>query len=135
MMKIILMVLIMKIVFPLTYRDKSDTDRLIKIIEHIESKHNEKARNGKYVGILQISPIMVREANRINGYNKYSLSDRNDSLMNANIFKDIMQHHNKEKSIRKAVIIWRGRDNPNYRKKVIDMFILKKIECDKCTTR
>ena len=126
------MVLLMRIVFPLTYRE-SDTDKLIKIIEHIESRHNENARNGKYVGTLQISPIMVREANKINGYKKYSLSDRNDSLMSAKIFKDIMQHHNKEMSIRKAVIIWRGKNNKNYRKKVINMFI--KNECDKCTTR
>lgn len=133
MMKIILMALLMGIVSPLTYRE-SDTDRLIKIFEHIESRHDENARNGKYVGTLQISPIMVREANRINGYEKYSLSDRNDSLMSANIFKDVMKHHNKEKSIRKAVIIWCGRDNPNYRKKVINMFI-KKNKCDKCTTR
>lgn len=128
------MVMLMRIVFPLTYRE-SDTDKLIKIIEHIESRHNEKARNGKYVGTLQISPIMVREANRINGYEKYSLSDRNDSLTSANIFKDIMQHKNRGKSIRKAVIIWRGKDKPNYRKKVIHMFNIKKIECDKCTTR
>ena len=132
MMKIILMALIVETVFPLTYRE-SDTDKLIKIIEHIESRHNENARNGKYVGTLQISPIMVREANRINGYKKYSLSDRNDSLMSANMFKDIMQYHNKEKSIRKAVIIWHGKSNQNYRKKVINMFI--KNECDKCTTR
>lgn len=128
------MALIMGIVSPLTYRE-SDTDKLIKIFEHIESRHNEKARNGKYVGTLQISPIMVREANEINGYEKYSLSDRNDSLVSAKIFKDIMQHHNREKSIRKAVIIWRGKYNPNYRKKVINMFNIKKIECDKCTTR
>lgn len=126
------MALIVGIVSPLTYRE-SDTDRLIKIIEHIESRHNKNARNGKYVGTLQISPIMVREANKINGYEKYSLSDRNDSLISANIFKDVMRHHNKEKSIRKAVIIWRGKYNPNYRKKVIDMFI--KNECEKCTTR
>lgn len=129
------MALIVGIVSPLTYRGKSDTDKLIKIIEHIESRHNEKARNGKYVGTLQISPIMVREANKINGYKKYSLSDRNDSLMSANIFKDIMQHKNREKSLRKAVIIWRGKYNKNYRKKVINMFILNKNECDKCTTR
>ena len=128
------MVLIMRIAFPLTYRE-SDTDKLIKIIEHIESRHNNEARNGKYVGTLQISPIMIREANKINGYKKYSLSDRNDSLMSANIFKDVMKYHNKEKSIRKAVIIWRGKHNKNYRKKVIHMFNIKKIECDKCTTR
>ena len=127
------MVLLLRIVFPLTYRE-SDTDKLIKIFEHIESRHNENARNCKYVGTLQISPIMVREANKINGYKKYSLSDRNDSLMSANIFKDVMKHKNREKSIRKAVIIWRGKYNQNYRKKVINMFI-KKIECDKCTTR
>ena len=126
------MVLLMRIAFPLTYRE-SDTDKLIKIIEHIESGHNKKATNGKYVGILQISPIMVREANRINGYKKYNLSDRNDSIISTYIFKDIMKHHNKERSIRKAVIIWRGKYNQNYRKKVINMFI--KNECDKCTTR
>ena len=125
------MVLLMRIVSPLTYRE-GDIDRLIKIIEHIESRHNENARNGKYVGTLQISPIMVREANKINGYKKYSLSDRNDSLMSAKMFKDIMKYHNKEKSTRKAVIIWRGK-NKNYLKKVINMFI--KNECDKCTTR
>ena len=51
MMKIILMALLMGIVSPLTYRE-SDTDRLIKIFEHIESRHNENARNGKYVGTL-----------------------------------------------------------------------------------
>ena len=128
------MALIMRIVFPLTYRE-SDTDKLIKIIEHIESRHSKNARNGKYVGILQISPIMVREANRINGYKKYSLSDRNDSLVSTKIFKDIMRHKNRGKSIRKAVIIWHGRDNSNYRKKVIHMFNIKKNECDKCTTR
>ena len=126
------MVLLVRIVFPLTYRE-SDTDRLIKIFEHIESRHNVNARNGKYVGTLQISPIMIREANIVNGYKKYSLSDRNDSLMSAKMFKDIMKHHNKEKSIRKAVIIWRGKYNKNYRKKVINMFI--KNKCDKCTTR
>lgn len=125
--------LLMAILFAIPH-GYDDIDKVIKIFEHIESRHNENARNGKYVGTLQISPIMVREANRINGYEKYTLSDRNDSLMSANIFKDVMKYHNKEKSIRKAVIIWCGRDNPNYRNKVIDMFI-KKIECDKCTTR
>lgn len=125
--------LLMAILFAIPHK-YDDIDKVIKIFEHIESRHNENARNGKYVGTLQISPIMVREANRINGYEKYSLSDRNDSLMSANIFKDVMKYHNKEKSIRKAVIIWCGKDNPNYRNKVIDMFI-KKNECDKCTTR
>lgn len=126
--------LLMVILFAIPHK-YDDIDKVIKIFEHIESRHNENARNGKYVGTLQISPIMVREANRINGYEKYTLSDRNDSLMSANIFKDVMKYHNKEKSLRKAVIIWCGRDNPNYRKKVIDMFTIKKIECDKCTTR
>lgn len=64
------------------------------------------------VGI--VSPLTYRESDT-------------DKLIKVN-------HHNKEKSIRKAVIIWRGKYNPNYRKKVINMFI-KKIECDKCTTR
>ena len=42
------MALIVRIVCPLTYRE-NDIDKLIKIFEHIESRHNEKARNGKYL--------------------------------------------------------------------------------------
>ena len=110
-----------------------DIDKVIKIFEHIESRHNNEARNGIYVGTLQISPIMVREANRINGYEKYTLSDRNDSLMSANMFKDVMEYHNGEKSLTKAIRIWTGGNDREYQNRVFDMF--KKNECKKCLNR
>lgn len=110
-----------------------DIDKVIKIFEHIESRHDNEARNGKYVGTLQISPIMVREANRINGYEKYTLSDRNDSLMSANMFKDVMKYHNGEKSLTKAIRIWTGGNDREYQNRVFDMFM--KNECKKCLNR
>lgn len=110
-----------------------DIDKVIKIFEHIESRHNNEARNGIYVGTLQISPIMVREANRINGYEKYSLSDRNDSLMSANMFRDVMEYHNGDKSLTKAIRIWTGGNDKEYQNRVFDMF--NKNECKKCLNR
>lgn len=124
--------LLMAILFAIPH-GYDDIDKVIKIFEHIESRHNNEARNGKYVGTLQISPIMVREANRINGYEKYTLSDRNDSLMSANMFKDVMEYHNGEKSLTKAIRIWTGGNDREYQNRVFDMFI--KNECKKCLNR
>lgn len=124
--------LLMVILFVIPHR-YDDIDKVIKIFEHIESRHNNEARNGKYVGTLQISPIMVREANRINGYEKYTLSDRNDSLMSANMFKDVMEYHNGEKSLTKAIRIWTGGNEREYRNRVFNMFM--KNECKKCLNR
>lgn len=124
--------LLMAILFAIPH-GYDDIDKVIKIFEHIESRHNENARNGKYVGTLQISPIMVREANRINGYEKYTLSDRNDSLMSANMFKDVMEYHNGKKSLTKAIRIWTGGNDSEYQNRVFDMFM--KNECKKCLNR
>lgn len=45
--------------------DGFDWNKLIDAIAHFESKGNARAVNGQYVGLLQISPVLVRECNNI----------------------------------------------------------------------
>ena len=60
--------------------DGFDWNKLIDAIAHFESKGNARAVNGQYVGLLQISPVLVRECNNIlkaRGESKrYTLKDR-----------------------------------------------------------
>lgn len=55
-------------------------DNLIKAISAVESRGNPRAVGGIHVGILQISPILVDECNRINRLKKidkrFSYNDR-----------------------------------------------------------
>lgn len=73
---------------------------------------------GKYVGCLQISEIMVREANRVLGEELYSYSDRYDAGCSYGMFKAVMEHHNPTLNIDKAVDIWNEKATKLYRENV-----------------
>lgn len=81
-----------------------------------ESRMTEDAVSecGTHVGCLQISPIMVREANRILGEELYSYDDRLDAGCSYGIFKVVMEHHNPELDIDKACKIWNKRHKKTY---------------------
>ena len=51
---------------------------VMNAIEQVESegRANIVSRDGRYVGCLQIAPILVRQCNIILGYNKFTLKDR-----------------------------------------------------------
>lgn len=59
---------------------KFDWNPVMDAIIKVESRGNARAVNGRYVGVLQISPILVRECNNIlksRGQRKrFSLNDR-----------------------------------------------------------
>lgn len=63
---------------------------LMNAISYVESKHNPKARNGIYVGCLQIGPGMVNEVNNIlkkeNNPKYYTLNDRYDPQKSREMF-------------------------------------------------
>ncbi len=82
-----------------------DQETLIKAIIWVESKGNSKAvgDDGKAVGVLQLWPIYVREANRLVGYEKYTLDDRCDSLKSVKMFMDIQRYRNPTGDIDKAI--------------------------------
>ena len=70
------------------------TKSLIDAIIHVESRGNVRAYNSKEdaVGCLQIRPIMLREVNRLLGYNKYKLTDRWNKEKSIQMFNVIKEH-------------------------------------------
>ena len=112
--------------------DKSDQspDTTINIIEEweaccrlahafakVESNDNPKAINHREnaVGLLQIRPIMIRQANMIVGEDLYELSDREDSLVSIAIFHTVMSELNPTLDVDKAIDIWNPNATQSYR--------------------
>ena len=69
-------------------------NNLIDAIIYVESRGDIKAHNisEDAVGCLQIRPIMVREVNRLLGYNKYKLADRWSKQKSIDMFNVIREH-------------------------------------------
>lgn len=83
----------------------------------VESNDNPKAINRREnaVGLLQIRPIMVRQANMIVGEELYELSDREDSLVSLGIFHTVMSELNPSLDIDRAIEIWNPNASTEYR--------------------
>lgn len=74
------------------------------------------------VGVLQITPILVEDCNRIVGYEKYYLVDRLDSLKSVEMFNIIQDHYNPQHDYHLALKIWNGQAPLSYHRKVMDRF-------------
>ena len=87
-------------------------DNLIKAISAVESKGHTRAVNGKHVGILKISPIVVDDCNRINKLKKnvkrYTYGDRYSEEKSIEMFWIIQNFYNKERNLEKAIRLWNG---------------------------
>lgn len=85
---------------------------LIDAIAHFESRGNARAVNGQYVGLLQISPVLVRECNNIlkqrGSSTRYTLRDRYSAEKSREMFALIQSHHNPSNSLERAIRIWKG---------------------------
>ena len=71
-------------------------DNLVEAIIWVESRGDTLAYNKseEALGCLQIRPIMLREVNRILGYNKFKLSDRTSRSKSIEMFNVIRGHIN-----------------------------------------
>lgn len=89
---------------------KHDLSKVLNGIIYVESKGdiNAISKNKKCVGILQITPILIKECNRIIGKSKFTLNDRYDKSKSFEMFYIIQKYYNKNGDIRKAAYIWRG---------------------------
>ena len=89
----------------------------------VESKGDSKAV-GKLddIGVLQIRPIIVEDCNRILGYERFTLTDRLDSLKSVEMFNIIQDHYNREHDLHFALKIWNPRSPISYHRKVMDKF-------------
>ena len=97
-------------------QEKFDWNPIMDAIIQVESKGNPRAVSGCYVGVLQISPILVKECNMIlkrQGIKKtYSLSDRYNEKKSREMFVIIQSFHNPTHNIEKAIRMWNG--GPGY---------------------
>ena len=80
---------------------------LIRALIYCESKGNPKAKNGPYVGVLQMSPICVRGINQI-GVKKFSYNDRKSHEKSIEMFNIFMDRYNPTHDIEKAIRMWSG---------------------------
>ena len=89
-----------------------------------ESQFNHTAVSpcGKWVGCLQLSEIMVREANRIVGFDCFNYDDRYDRQGSYAIFKIVQEHHNKNLDIDRAIDLWNPGCGSDYRGSVKKYF-------------
>ena len=91
--------------------EEFDWNPVIDAIIEIESRGNERTRNGIYVGVLQISPVLVRECNNIlksrGDSRRFTLNDRLSRQKSKEMFVTIMSKYNPENDIDKACRIWK----------------------------
>lgn len=89
----------------------------------VESKGDSKAVGSKDdTGVLQITPILLRDCNRILGYERFTLIDRLDSLKSVEMFNIIQDHYNPQHDYHLALKIWNGHAPLSYHRKVMDKF-------------
>lgn len=103
-------VLIFFYVVPYYFNNKIQSISLIDAIIQVESGGNPYAigDNGYAVGILQIHPIMVRDVNRIVGYDKYDLNDRYDINKSKEMFWIYTNHYSKDETNEIIARRWNG---------------------------
>lgn len=84
-------------------------DNLVEAIIYVESRGDTLAYNKSEdaLGCLQIRPIMLREVNRILGYNKFKLSDRTSRSKSIEMFNVIRGHLNNPTD-EKIARTWNG---------------------------
>lgn len=90
---------------------------VINAIAMVESANNPKAiGKGGSVGLLQITPILVKECNNILQERKltkrYTLQDRLNPDKSKEMFILIQEKYNPTNNIEKAIRLWNG--GPNY---------------------
>lgn len=108
-------------------QEPSEWDIFLAALIQVESEGKEDAVGTKNdVGILQITPIYVKDVNRILGEEKYDLSCRTDTEKSLEMFEILQSHYNPSKSIDKAIKLHNPRAGQSYRIKIMNqMEIIK----------
>ena len=93
-----------------------DWTAVMEAIILVESEGNPRAVSGNSVGVMQITPILVRECNNIlkarGSKKRFTLNDRYDVGKSKEMFLLIQSQYNKTNDVEKAIRSWNG--GPNY---------------------
>ena len=101
----------------------SDWDIFINALIWVESKGDCMAIGTKNdVGVLQITPILVKDVNRILKEERYILEDRYSRDKSIEMFNIIQDHYNPQHDYHLALKIWNGHAPLSYHRKVMDKF-------------
>ena len=88
-------------------------------IIQVESGGNPKAVSGNSVGVMQITPILVKDCNiilqRQKSKKRYTLADRYSVEKSKEMFLLIQSYYNPMNSIEKAIRAWNGGNNYSVR--------------------
>ena len=107
-------------------------DSLIAAIIYVESRGDSMAYNKREdaVGVLQIRPIMVREVNRLLGYNKYKLSDRWNIAKSKEMF-NIVKANISNPTNERVARVWNGGYNGNNKRATLPYWYKVKNQINK----
>lgn len=95
-----------------------DWSKIMNAIIQVESRGNAKAHNpnGDCAGILQITPILVKQCNiwlkDQKSSKRYTLKDRYNVEKSKEMFIMVQEHYNPSHNVEKAIRLWNG--GPNY---------------------
>lgn len=108
--------------YKLTREDTINAMALAFVKQESNFNHTVVSPCGQFVGCLQLSEIMVREANRIVGFDCFNYYDRYDRQGSYAIFRIVQQHHNPNLDIDKSIDIWNRFCSDEYRNNVKNYF-------------
>ena len=115
--KTILMAIAMTMVIPTTAFGQTEKEvkkweRVMNAIIAVESKGDPKAHNpvGDCAGILQITPILVKDCNNLlkekKSTKRYTKADRYNASKSKEMFVLMQEKYNPEHNIEKAIRCW-----------------------------
>jgi soluble lytic murein transglycosylase-like protein len=115
--KLLLMMLFACISINASYSQSFNWTKVINAIAIVESNNNPRAvGGGGSVGLLQITPVLVRDVNHIltkqKSSKRYTLNDRLNPEKSKEMFVIIQEHYNPSHNIEKAIRLWNG--GPKY---------------------
>ena len=89
-----------------------DWNPVMDAIIQVESDGNPRAVSGNSVGVMQITPILVKECNdilkKLKSNKRYTLDDRYSVEKSKEMFLLIQKYFNPENNVEKAIRSWNG---------------------------
>ncbi len=89
-----------------------DWNPVMDAIIQVESEGNPRAVSGYSVGVMQITPVLVKECNNIlqkqKSNKRYTLDDRYSVEKSKEMFLLIQKYFNPENNVEKAIRSWNG---------------------------
>ena len=84
----------------------------MEAIIQVESEGNPNAVSGNSVGVMQITPILVKDCNDIlkrqKSKKQFTMQDRYSVAKSKEMFLIIQKYYNPENNVEKAIRLWNG---------------------------